>query len=69
MKKSLIYIPGFNLTLILCNSIFVNRFNREKAQEALKKAVETMSEKNLKIWVFPEGMFIFILHIFNVLIL
>ena len=55
MKKSLKYVPGFNIAAILSNTIFVDRFHHEKAQEALKEAAEIMSEKNLKLWVFPEG--------------
>uniref|UniRef100_A0AC34GCV9 1-acyl-sn-glycerol-3-phosphate acyltransferase n=1 Tax=Panagrolaimus sp. ES5 TaxID=591445 RepID=A0AC34GCV9_9BILA len=55
MKNSLKWIPGFNIAAVLSNTIFVNRFNHEKAQDALKYAAKTMSERNLKIWVFPEG--------------
>uniref|UniRef100_A0AC35FIH6 Phospholipid/glycerol acyltransferase domain-containing protein n=1 Tax=Panagrolaimus sp. PS1159 TaxID=55785 RepID=A0AC35FIH6_9BILA len=55
MKNSLKWIPGFNIAAILSNTIFVNRFNHEKAQETLKEAAKAMSEKNLKLWVFPEG--------------
>ena len=55
MKKSLAYIPGFNLSCYLCNAVFVDRFNHEKASKALDGAVETILGKNLKIWVFPEG--------------
>uniref|UniRef100_A0A914YH23 1-acyl-sn-glycerol-3-phosphate acyltransferase n=1 Tax=Panagrolaimus superbus TaxID=310955 RepID=A0A914YH23_9BILA len=55
MKNSLKWIPGFNVAAVFSNTIFVNRFNHEKAQEALKFAAKTMSERNLKIWVFPEG--------------
>jgi lysophosphatidate acyltransferase len=55
MKNSLKWIPGFNIAAGLSNTIFVNRFNHEKAQETLKEAAKAMSEKNLKLWVFPEG--------------
>ncbi|KAE9550680.1 hypothetical protein FO519_006102 [Halicephalobus sp. NKZ332] len=55
MKKSLAYIPGFNISSFLCNAIFVDRFNHDKACKALESAVKTILEKNLKIWVFPEG--------------
>lgn len=55
MKKSLMYVPGFNLACILSNTIFVDRFNKDKAVEALNKATDTILNKNLKIWVFPEG--------------
>lgn len=55
MKKSLAYIPGFNISAFLSNAIFVDRFNHDSACKALDAAVKTILEKNLKIWVFPEG--------------
>lgn len=55
MKKSLKYVPFFNIGAILSNSIFVDRTNKDNAHEALGEAVGKMRSKKLKIWVFPEG--------------
>ncbi|GMT06171.1 hypothetical protein PENTCL1PPCAC_28345, partial [Pristionchus entomophagus] len=55
MKKSLAYIPIFNITAWLCSVIFVDRFNREKAMKTVEQCTQVMSKKNLKLWVFPEG--------------
>ncbi|KAH7730050.1 ACL-2 protein [Aphelenchoides avenae] len=55
LKSSLKWIPIWNLSAVLANSIFVDRARHEKAQEALKKAADAIVNKNMKIWVFPEG--------------
>ncbi|KAL3069362.1 hypothetical protein niasHS_018087 [Heterodera schachtii] len=55
MKKSLQYVPFFNIGATLSNCIFVDRFNRENAKQALDKSVDTMRQKKLKVWIFPEG--------------
>ncbi|KAF8381832.1 acl-2 [Pristionchus pacificus] len=55
MKRSLAYVPIFNITAWLCSVIFVDRFNREKAMKAVEQCTQVMNKKNLKLWVFPEG--------------
>ncbi|TKR89782.1 hypothetical protein L596_013832 [Steinernema carpocapsae] len=55
MKDSLKYIPFFNICCILAHAIFVKRSSREGGISALKQAANVMKEKNLKVWVFPEG--------------
>ncbi|GMR59102.1 hypothetical protein PMAYCL1PPCAC_29297 [Pristionchus mayeri] len=55
MKRSLAYVPIFNITAWLCSVIFVDRFNREKAIKAVEQCTQVMNKKNLKLWVFPEG--------------
>ncbi|KAK0412525.1 hypothetical protein QR680_006265 [Steinernema hermaphroditum] len=55
MKDSLKYIPGFNICCFLANAIFVKRSSREGGISALKQCSDVMQEKNLKVWVFPEG--------------
>ncbi|KAL6741397.1 hypothetical protein Aduo_014656 [Ancylostoma duodenale] len=55
MKKSLQYIPFFNLASFLANAIFIDRFNHEKAMSQIDSCVEKLKSKNLKIWIFPEG--------------
>uniref|UniRef100_A0A7E4V8B4 1-acyl-sn-glycerol-3-phosphate acyltransferase n=1 Tax=Panagrellus redivivus TaxID=6233 RepID=A0A7E4V8B4_PANRE len=55
MKNSLKYVPFFNIAAILSCTVFVERFKRDKAAEALHNAVNCILGQNLKIWVFPEG--------------
>uniref|UniRef100_A0A1I7Z2L5 1-acyl-sn-glycerol-3-phosphate acyltransferase n=1 Tax=Steinernema glaseri TaxID=37863 RepID=A0A1I7Z2L5_9BILA len=55
MKDSLKYIPGFNFACVLAHAIFVKRSSREGGITALKQCSSVMKEKNLKVWVFPEG--------------
>ncbi|PAV58947.1 hypothetical protein WR25_18928, partial [Diploscapter pachys] len=55
MKKSLEFIPFFNTTSWMCNSIFVERFKKTDPMRAVDTCVDKMTKKNLKLWVFPEG--------------
>uniref|UniRef100_A0A914WSP2 1-acyl-sn-glycerol-3-phosphate acyltransferase n=1 Tax=Plectus sambesii TaxID=2011161 RepID=A0A914WSP2_9BILA len=55
LKRSLIYVPGFNIAAVLANSIFIDRFNRENARKSVEKSVEAIKRRNVKVWVFPEG--------------
>ncbi|KAJ1356914.1 hypothetical protein KIN20_014885 [Parelaphostrongylus tenuis] len=55
MKKSLKYIPFFNLASILAHVVFVDRFNRESATNTVNRCVEQLRKHNLKVWIFPEG--------------
>ncbi|GMR60077.1 hypothetical protein PMAYCL1PPCAC_30272, partial [Pristionchus mayeri] len=52
MKKSLAFVPFFNVVAWLCNAIFVDR---AKAMGTVEQCTEAMKKKNLKLWVFPEG--------------
>ncbi|VDM23621.1 unnamed protein product [Toxocara canis] len=55
MKKSLRWIPFFNYACYLANTIFVDRFNREKAMHSLKECVQRIVDKKLSLLIFPEG--------------
>uniref|UniRef100_A0A915E205 Phospholipid/glycerol acyltransferase domain-containing protein n=1 Tax=Ditylenchus dipsaci TaxID=166011 RepID=A0A915E205_9BILA len=55
LKNSLKFVPFFNISAILCNSIFVNRFSKESAHKTVLDAVDLMLKKKLKLYVFPEG--------------
>uniref|UniRef100_A0A158P656 1-acyl-sn-glycerol-3-phosphate acyltransferase n=1 Tax=Angiostrongylus cantonensis TaxID=6313 RepID=A0A158P656_ANGCA len=55
MKKSLKYVPFFNLSSILANAVFVDRFNHSRAMNTLNRCVEQLVKYNLKLWIFPEG--------------
>ncbi|CAJ0591397.1 unnamed protein product [Cylicocyclus nassatus] len=55
MKRSLMYIPFFNITSFLANAIFIDRFHHDKAMSQIDRTVKKMKEKDLKVWIFPEG--------------
>uniref|UniRef100_A0A914EAT5 1-acyl-sn-glycerol-3-phosphate acyltransferase n=1 Tax=Acrobeloides nanus TaxID=290746 RepID=A0A914EAT5_9BILA len=55
MKSTLKWVPGFNICVALCNTIFVSRFDKKDAHAAVVQASDAIQEKGLKIWVFPEG--------------
>uniref|UniRef100_A0A7E4W1G4 1-acyl-sn-glycerol-3-phosphate acyltransferase n=1 Tax=Panagrellus redivivus TaxID=6233 RepID=A0A7E4W1G4_PANRE len=55
LKKSLLFLPGFNLCAWLCNSIFIDRFSREKAHKSLDDALDQIKNHKRKVFLFPEG--------------
>ena len=48
VKSSLKYIPFFNISAILSNTVFVNRFNKEDGKQAVNQAVETILHRKLE---------------------
>ncbi|HIP76735.1 MAG TPA: 1-acylglycerol-3-phosphate O-acyltransferase [Psychromonas hadalis] len=54
-KKSLLWIPFFGLIYWLTGNILIDRNNKEKSRETLNNAVEKMKEKDIGVWIFPEG--------------
>jgi len=55
MKASLKWIPFFNLAAFLSNTIFINRSDKDSSRRAIEQAADTMTSKQLKLWIFPEG--------------
>lgn len=55
LKKSLIFLPGFNFCTYLANSIYVNRFNKNDAHKSLEQVTDTILQKKRKVWIYPEG--------------
>ncbi|GMR30013.1 hypothetical protein PMAYCL1PPCAC_00208 [Pristionchus mayeri] len=60
MKRSLAYVPIFNILAWVCNIIFIDRPGRDKKSntknlKAVQKCIDVMNKKNLKLWMFPEG--------------
>jgi lysophosphatidate acyltransferase len=55
LKKSLKYLPGFNLCGYLCHSIWIDRINKEKAHKSLDDAMDHIKNKKHKVFIFPEG--------------
>lgn len=54
-KKSLKWIPVFGLIYWLSGNIMIDRKNSGKARDTLSLTGEKMRERNLSIWMFPEG--------------
>lgn len=55
MKRILAYVPFFNLGAYFSGTIFIDRFNRERAMASVDYCATEMKKRNLKLWVFPEG--------------
>ncbi len=54
-KKSIKWIPIFGLIYWLSGNIMIDRGNSGKARGTLSLTGEKMREKNLSVWMFPEG--------------
>ncbi|EFO97313.1 CRE-ACL-1 protein [Caenorhabditis remanei] len=55
LKSSLRYFPGFNLCAYLCESVYINRFSKEKAHKTVDSTLAEIVEKKRKVWIYPEG--------------
>lgn len=54
-KKSLLYTPIFGILFFLSGNILLNREKRSKAGDTFLKIVDKIKNKQLSIWMFPEG--------------
>ncbi|XP_063232727.1 1-acyl-sn-glycerol-3-phosphate acyltransferase alpha isoform X2 [Bacillus rossius redtenbacheri] len=54
-KKELFYAWPFGLAAWLCGLIFIDRLNTDQARQTINKATLNLKEKQIKMWVFPEG--------------
>lgn len=54
-KKSLRYIPLFGQLYWLSGNVMIDRSNPEKARKSMEITREAMLQRQMKIWVFPEG--------------
>ncbi|EFX90586.1 Acyltransferase [Actinobacillus ureae ATCC 25976] len=54
-KKSLIWIPFFGLVYWATGNIFINREKRSSAISTMNKVGEIIRERQISIWMFPEG--------------
>ncbi|HHW7508074.1 TPA: 1-acylglycerol-3-phosphate O-acyltransferase [Mannheimia haemolytica] len=54
-KKSLIWIPFFGLVYWATGNIFIHREKRSSAIETMNKAGQIVKERNVSVWMFPEG--------------
>ncbi|KAF9117039.1 1-acylglycerol-3-phosphate O-acyltransferase [Mortierella sp. AM989] len=54
-KKELLYVPFLNLFMKFANVITVDRDNHKNAMQTTAHAVAEMKDRNIGLWIFPEG--------------
>lgn len=54
-KKSLIWIPFFGIVYWATGNIFIHREKRSSAINTMNKVGEIIRDKQISIWMFPEG--------------
>ncbi|KAE9542237.1 1-acylglycerol-3-phosphate O-acyltransferase [Ursidibacter maritimus] len=54
-KRSLIWIPFFGLVYWATGNIFIHREKRSSAISTMNKVAEIIKERQVSIWMFPEG--------------
>ncbi|WP_325893924.1 1-acylglycerol-3-phosphate O-acyltransferase [Grimontia sp. NTOU-MAR1] len=54
-KKSLAYIPIFGTLYWLTGNILIDRNNRSKAMGTIGQVVDQVKNKDVSVWLFPEG--------------
>jgi len=55
IKGELKYFGLFGLSGYLNGTVFIDRYDRHSAREAMAKTVDFIKKNNAKIWMFPEG--------------
>ncbi|GAB6260595.1 1-acylglycerol-3-phosphate O-acyltransferase [Photobacterium sp. R1] len=54
-KKSLLWIPFFGPLYWITGNILIDRENKAKARDTIKQVVTAIHERNLSVWMYPEG--------------
>ncbi|PSW15091.1 1-acyl-sn-glycerol-3-phosphate acyltransferase [Photobacterium sanctipauli] len=54
-KKSIAWMPLFGQLYWLTGNILIDRANRSKAVGTIGQVVEKIKQRNVSIWMFPEG--------------
>ncbi|MDO6704889.1 MULTISPECIES: 1-acylglycerol-3-phosphate O-acyltransferase [unclassified Photobacterium] len=54
-KKSLLWMPLFGQLYWLTGNILIDRANRSKAMGTISQVVEKIKDRNVSVWMFPEG--------------
>ncbi|MEJ2765749.1 1-acylglycerol-3-phosphate O-acyltransferase [Photobacterium sp. MCCC 1A19761] len=54
-KKSLAWTPLFGQLYWLSGNILIDRANRSKAAGTIGQVVEKIKQRNVSVWMFPEG--------------
>lgn len=55
LKKEVARIPFFGQLAVLSGHLLIDRFNKDKAVEALKDTAALVKQNRLGIWIMPEG--------------
>lgn len=54
-KKSLIWVPFFGQLFWLSGNVLIDRGNRKKAHLVVDTMVESIIQRKVSVWLFPEG--------------
>ncbi|MBC7714284.1 MAG: 1-acylglycerol-3-phosphate O-acyltransferase [Rhizobacter sp.] len=54
-KRNILWIPFFGIYYWLSGNILINRKNKRSAFETMDVAAKTIKEKNISVWIMPEG--------------
>lgn len=54
-KKNILWIPFFGMYYWLSGNILIDRKNKRSAFETMDIAAKTIKEKNISVWIMPEG--------------
>jgi len=54
-KSSLKYLGVISIVANACGTVFIERFNKDKAIETMGKVADRIKREQIKIWIFPEG--------------
>ncbi len=55
LKKEVVRVPFFGWLALLSGHLLIDRFNKERAVEALKDTATLVKKNRLGIWIMPEG--------------
>lgn len=55
VKSELRYALSFGALCYLCGTVFIDRYNPEKARDTINGTVAYLRRKNTKVYIFPEG--------------
>jgi len=55
VKEELKYYGPFGIAAILTGTVFIDRFNKDKAIETCNKTIDHLKKNEVKLWIFPEG--------------
>jgi len=54
-KNSLKYLGAISVVASACGTVFIERFNKEKAMETMGNVHDRIEREQMKIWIYPEG--------------
>jgi lysophosphatidate acyltransferase len=60
-KKELMWAGPFGSSSWLAGVEFVDRKNRHQSSETMRHILRKMTHKSLRLWIFPEGTYVFII--------